>query len=144
MDALFGPGGPPRSLLTQNIENISQIFNHSQQIQVRVDALFGPSGPLRPGDLDDRCIERLGEIGEAMAINFLDVFMQKRWGVRTPACLHVFFCGVWGGRWQSAHWIGRTHRGPTTFRVRQEESWGRGGWVCVGLGVDTCASPVAA
>jgi hypothetical protein len=48
-------------------------------VQAKLDALFlTGGGPLRPGDLDHRCIERLGELSPAMACNVLETFALKK------------------------------------------------------------------
>jgi hypothetical protein len=49
------------------------------QVRASLDMLFATGGgPLMPGDLDDRCVERLGELPPATALTILEVFRGKR------------------------------------------------------------------
>lgn len=51
----------------------------NRQVKAKLDALYTTGGgPIRPGDLDDRCIERLREIPVATALSVLEVFGHKK------------------------------------------------------------------
>ncbi len=72
------------------------------QVQARLDALFVPGGgPLKPDALDDRCRERLAEVGAATALTVLEVFAQKKWAslrLCVFACLRRAEHGARAGR----------------------------------------------